>query len=254
MAALRKPFQGITNIIKFNWHFYLAAVTLMIFLFWAQYKLPAPFNALIKIVLICTFFIIVISLLISYYVYDISNLYSFNWLPDLGIDNNSKIINIHAGFDESSEILKDLYPNASMVVFDFYDPKKHTEPSIKRARKAYPSYPGTKSVSTTSLPLNNIKVDCIFLTLAAHEIRDNAERTIFFTDLKQALKPEGKLVITEHLRDLPNFLAYTIGFFHFYSKKTWLNTFNKSGFAISREIKITPFITSFILVENGDTA
>jgi SAM-dependent methyltransferase len=254
MAALRKPFQGISNIIRFNRNFYLTAATLMIFLCWAHYKLPAPFNVFIKIALIGTFFIILISLLISYYVYDMSNLYSFNWLPDLGINNNSKIINIHAGFDETSEILKDIYPFASIVVFDFYDPEKHTEPSIKRARKTYPPYPGTKSVSTTSLPLNDMKVDCIFLTLAAHEIRDDTERIIFFTDLKHALKPGGKLVITEHLRDWPNFLAYTIGFFHFHSKKTWLNTFRNSGFVIFRELKITPFITCFILTENGDTA
>ncbi len=37
----------------------------------------------------------------------------------------------------------------------------------------------------------------------------------FFNELNRVLKPNGQIVVTEHLRDLNNFLAYNIGFFHF---------------------------------------
>jgi hypothetical protein len=65
--------------------------------------------------------------------------------------------------------------------------------------------------------------------------------------MKRVLKLNGKIIVTEHLRDFPNFLAYTIGFFHFHSKKTWKKTFQEADLKVSEEIKITPFLTTFIL-------
>ena len=52
------------------------------------------------------------------------------------------------------------------------------------------------------------------------------ERTLFFKELHRILKREGELVIVEHLRDLPNFLAYTIGFFHYWSSFGFLQDKN----------------------------
>jgi hypothetical protein len=46
-------------------------------------------------------------------------------------------------------------------------------------------------------------------------------------------------------------MAYNFGFFHFHSKNTWLKTIDRSGLAIANEIKITAFITIFILHKNG---
>ena len=59
------------------------------------------------------------SLLVSWYVYDLSNLYKLSWLfPN---NDNIKIVNIHAGFDETSVLLSAKFPNAELIVFDFYD-------------------------------------------------------------------------------------------------------------------------------------
>ncbi len=71
---------------------------------------------------------------------------------------------------------------AHLQVFDFYDPHLHTEISIKRARKAYPAHPNTQSIQTSSIPLPNEVADSIFLVLAAHEIRNHAERARFFAN------------------------------------------------------------------------
>ena len=94
--------------------------------------------------------------------------------------------------------------------------------------------------------------DKILLILAAHEIRNGNERIAFFKELNRIIKPTGQIYVTEHLRDTANFIAYNIGFFHFYSKKSWLDTFAKANLAISQEIKQTPFISTFILVKNGN--
>jgi ubiquinone/menaquinone biosynthesis C-methylase UbiE len=81
-------------------------------------------------------------------------------------------------------------------------------------------------------------VDYIFLIFAAHEIRNEAERTSFFKQLKNVLKDDGKIIVTEHQRDLPNFIAYTIGFFHFYTNKTWKKIFTQSALSHSKRIQI----------------
>jgi hypothetical protein len=92
------------------------------------------------------------------------------------------------------------------------------------------------------------------LFLAAHEIRNDSERIIFFKELSRILTPEGKVIVTEHLRDIPNFLTYNIGFLHFHSKATWYKTFATAGLAVNKEIKTTPFISTFILTKYGSSA
>jgi hypothetical protein len=97
----------------------------------------------------------------------------------------------------------------------YYNPEKHTEISIKRARKAYPPFPETQEINSSNITLSDNVADKIFLILAAQEMRNEIERTIFFKEIKRILKPNGEVYITEYLRDAPNFLAYNIGFFSF---------------------------------------
>ena len=131
---------------------------------------------------------------------------------------------------------------------------RHTEASIRRARNACRPFPGTRSISTADVPLPDDSADKIFVTLSAHEIRNRGERIAFFKALKRCVKPAGQVVVTEHLRDLPNFLAYTIGFLHFLSAASWNKTFRQAGLAITATRKTTPFITTFVLEKHGTSA
>ncbi|MGI8670206.1 MAG: class I SAM-dependent methyltransferase, partial [Aridibacter sp.] len=182
-----------------------------------------------------------------------SNLYKLDWLDELK-NENSKIVNINAGFDETSILLSEKFKNAELLALDFYDSAKHTEVSIKRARKAYPPFPNTQQITTSNIPLENNSADKIFVILSAHEIRNNNERTIFFKELKRILNPNGQIILTEHLRDTPNFLAYNLGSFHFHSRNTWLKNLRNANLKITKEFKITPFITTFILEKNGNSS
>lgn len=193
----------------------------------------------------------IISLSVSFYVYDLSTLYDFNWLD--AQKAGDRIINISAGFDETSVILRKKFLAVEIIVLDFYDPLTHTEVSIKRARKAYPAFPGTQSVESINLQMKENFADKIFVILSAHEIRNKDERIKFFKELKRLIKPTGQIFIVEHLRDTANFLAYNIGFFHFYSKSNWCEVFQTAELKIQKEIKITPFISTFILEKNGNT-
>jgi len=247
---VRKPFQGVLNIIRFNWHFYAFSASLVLLIFLIQhffFSLGITGTILLSLIVYST----ILSLAVSAYIYDFSDLYKLSWLSDLQYDKHEKIITIHAGFDETSILLKSKFENCELLIADFYDPAKHTEVSIKRARKAYPPLSNTQQVSTTHLPLQDNLVDKAFAILSAHEIRNEEERIIFFKELHRVLKLSGKVIVTEHLRDTANFLAYNIGFFHFHSRATWLRTFRSSGFELSKEIKTTPFITTFILEKNG---
>jgi len=251
MGKVRKPFQGVFNIIRFNRHFYILASLLITILFFAAHYFHNPFRFYIELVCVIIIGLSLISLLISFYIYDLSGLYDLKWLNHE--EPSDTILNINAGFDETSHLLQHQYPNSRLIVLDFYDPLKHTEISLTRARKAYPPYHGTLQINSNKIPLSDQYADKIFLLFAAHEIRDSIERIIFFNELNRILKPDGKIILTEHLRDPANFVAYTIGFFHFYSKKTWLNTIMSAGLSVQSEKKPTPFISTFILVKDGNT-
>jgi energy-coupling factor transporter transmembrane protein EcfT len=215
MEQIRKPFQGVLNIIRFNWHFYVIAFSLVLVMFYTANYFGKKYVDVICILLVLTLSSIIVSLLAS--------------------------------------LLRTKFKNAELIVLDFYNPEKHTEVSIKRARKAYPPFPNTKQIKTSNTELADNSIDKIFVILSAHEIRNEIERIDFFKELNRVIKLNGQIYVTEHLRDFPNFLAYNIGFFHFHTKSSWLKTFNDANLKIRQEIKLTPFISTFILDKNGNT-
>ena len=252
MAVTRKPFQGVSNILRFNWPFYVLAGGVLVLLFWGSYLLPVKFQLWIWGGIVLAILGIVLSTFASWCIYDASDLYGLRWLP--ARKEELKILNVTAGFDEISPLLKERFPNAVITIADFYDAKKHTEPSIQRARKAYPPAAETIAVTTGQIPFENYYFDIVVGMLAVHEIRDSAERSAFMQELKRVLKPAGCIYITEHLRDIYNFGVYNMGAFHFHSRHSWLQNFRESGFKIVQEWKTTPFVTTFMLAKNGNPA
>jgi len=248
---MRKPFQGVWNIVRFNWPFYLmaASIVVVILLFRSYSGLLPGVSADILLILVGA--PTLLSLLVSFYVYDVSGLYKLAWLSGLQQNTAGTIVNINAGFDETSVLLKGRFKDAEMIVWNFYDSSKHTEASIRRARQAYPPYPNTIQISTTDLPMRDASADMIFVILSAHEIRRPEERNAFFAQLHRIISPSGSIVVVEHLRDAANFFAYNIGALHFHSRTTWLDSFETAGLTLRHETKITPFITAFFLSKHG---
>jgi len=248
---MRTPFQGVWNIIRFNWPFYVLSLVVVLFIFLVRYNSSGWLTIAANILLFLIVASTIISLLVSWYVYDHSGFYELNWLDDTPAGESETIVNINAGFDETSALLENRYKNAELIVCDFYDPAKHTAASIARARKAYPPFSKTQSVSTVQLPLKDASANKIFAILSAHEIRSADERNSFFSELARVLSPRGQIVVVEHLRDTANYLAYNIGAFHFHKRADWLNAFSSAGLTSEREMKITPFLTAFFLKKNG---
>lgn len=254
MAPLRTPFQGVWNVVRFNWHFYALALAFALALSAAWVVAPPAARPYVQVALGCLLVPIAASLAASAYVYDCSNLYRLDWLPTAW-PAHPRLLSVSAGFDEISPALQRKYSPADLLALDFYDPARHTEVSIRRARRAYAPFPGTKQVDTRgTLPAPNDSMDLVFAFLSAHEIRDAEERAAFFRELQRVVKPTGAIIVTEHLRDPANFLAYSIGFLHFHSRRAWHATYRAAGLRVQQEINITPFITSFVLGKNGSSA
>jgi len=249
MDVTRKSFQGVSNIIRFNPNFFIAAILVLIAVLWAGIYFQSGLLTGITIVLFIVS--IVLPLLVSWYVYDASDLYQLPWLQHHPPQPAETILNINAGFDETTALLQHMFPQTTVIPCDFFNEARHTEPSIQRARRIYPPFPGTIRVNTTQLPFADQQFDHTLAILAAHEIRDREERIHFLKELKRVTN--GKIYVTEHLRDANNYIAYTIGAFHFHSRKEWLHNFAAAGLVVEATIKTTPFITTFILSKNGDT-
>ena len=246
MEQKRRKFQGVLNILSFNRHFYVIGLGILAVLFASRWLIQWP-DFLFWLIIIAFLYGLTMPLIVSAYVYDFSGYYELNWLKDLVKEDETAnlITNINAGFDETSFIIKRKFPNADLKVFDFYNAKRHTEPAIKRARKVSLVFPDTQQINSNGIPLKDNTVDIVFLLSAAHEIRSHEEKVQFLKECHRLCKPAGKVIMVEHLRDFPNFVAFSVGFTHFFSRSTWKNAFEKAGFKTFRETKFTPFMSIF---------
>jgi SAM-dependent methyltransferase len=242
----RRKFQGVLNILSFNRHFYVFGLLALAFLFASRLFIQWP-NLFFWLIVAAFIYGLVMPLIVSAYVYDFSGYYNFHWLTKLVCNSEriNLITNINAGFDETSFIIKNKFPGSDLKVFDFYDAKRHTEPAIIRARKVSLVYPNTQSILSNHIPLGDNTVDIVFLLSAVHEIRSHDEKVQFLKECHRICKPNGKIIMVEHLRDFPNFVAFSVGFTHFFSRSVWKNAFQQAGFSSFRETKFTPFMSIF---------
>lgn len=245
---IRGPFQGIGNILYINWSYYLLTIVLVMILAVLEYLMPSPGISLYKIAVLLICISLLLSLIVSYYIYDLSSLYRLTWLNNFPkIPENAKIVNIHAGIDETSQLIKRQFPKAYLLIYSLYDRQRHKEKSIEKAQKKAPLSPYTISISLSFLPLMPNSVDAIFIIISTHRLENQQERIRFFKQMQEALKANGQLIVVEHVRDTLNLLAYTWGASHFLPSKAWHKIFEQSDLLVNQKRKVTPFLTVYSL-------
>jgi SAM-dependent methyltransferase len=248
--------RGLKQIVRFNWPFYAAAIAAagLVPVAAARLPLPWPIRASAYAATALVVLWILASLLASWVVYDCSRLMEWDWvLQALGFSPKSWI-NLHAGLDESTPALRKIFKDASGRVFDIFDAREMTEPSIHRARlrslrqlRAGSAGLQSERADYRHLPVATGTIDVATLLLSAHELRSETARSALFTELRRVLGPGGRVIVAEHLRDWANFLAFGPGCLHFHSRRTWALCFSRHRFDIHREFSITPFVRVFVL-------
>jgi SAM-dependent methyltransferase len=235
-------------VVQYNCGIYACAL-LVICAAWISFPYAQPVVERIVVVgfAVPLVFWLCASLLVSHYVYDCSPLYDLNWVGRELPKAPQRWINVHAGVDETSQLLAQLFPTAVGEILDVHDPEEMTEASIRRARRTHRSLMRSKPADWRALPIADDTIDAAFLFFVAHEFRRDEARTQFFRELARVLRSDGELSVVEHLRDCANFLAFGPGFLHFFSRSEWLRTAAAAGLQVRTEKSITPFVRVFTL-------
>jgi ubiquinone/menaquinone biosynthesis C-methylase UbiE len=246
----RGQFDGVLRIVRYNWTFYIAAVVvsgLVIGLVLVIHP-PAALAALLILGAVAAVFWLALSLAVSHYVYDRSDLYRWKWIRERVAPSPRHVVNIHAGLDETSRALQEMYPAAEVTILDIYDPAEMPEPSIARARREARSMLASVNADFRKLPLQTASADLVTVIFCAHELRRAASKEAFFSELARVVKPGGNVLLVEHLRDVWNLVAFGPGAFHFFPRHEWLRVVGATGFRLSEEISRTVFVRAFVFV------
>ena len=248
--APRGQFDGVLQIVRYNWSLYMVAVlvsTLVVFLVDVVHP-PAALAGLLILGALAAIFWLALSLAVSHYVYDRSDLYHWEWIRARVAPSPRHVVNIHAGLDETSLALQAMYPAAEVTILDVYDPAEMPEPSIARARGEARSTLESVTADFRRLPLNTASADLVTVIFVAHELRRAASKEAFFREASRVIQPGGRLLLVEHLRDGWNLATFGPGALHFFPRHEWLRVAGATGFQLVEEFSRTVFVRAFVFL------
>lgn len=237
------------QVVSFNRHFFaLAAVAAAV----GAGVMVATERRDVQVAMACGIglaaYFAVASVIASYVAYDASDLYRLCWWPRRCLPHDPRAaVVVHAGFDAASPAIRQRFPTADVRVLDFYDDAVTTEASIRRAHRLSPPSSGDETISTDAWPVASATQDVVFALNAAHELRESGQRERFFREAKRVLRPGGRVVVIEQLRNAINFAAFGVAAFHFLSRWTWLSSFRAARLTVTDEFAISPFLRAFVL-------
>lgn len=236
------PYQGVLQIVEFNSRKYLAVVAGITVGGFVWPFLP-PFGHMVLLLGgVPALFWTVSSLIVSHYVYDRFPLYDFRQIARQLTTTPYRWINIHSGWDETSERLDEVFPGSNREVVDIFDARLMTEHSIQKARRSNRNAKLAIVAPHSALPFSAESFDAAFAIFAAHELRRHEQRVRLFQEVARVLCSCGEFVLIEHTRDWKNFLAFGPGFLHFFSQREWRATALEAGFYVRTELALTPFV------------
>ncbi len=184
----------------------------------------------------------------SWLVYDRSELYGWDWLDALLARAPSVHLVVGTGLDEASAPLAARWPASRQITVDLYDPAVMTEGSVRRARRRVPPPRHALPGRPDALPVRPALVDAVFLVFAAHELRRAEDRERLFEECARVLRPGGRLVLVEHLRDGANTAVFGPGAWHFLPRAEWLRLAAHAGLRPAAERRIAGLVTALAFV------
>lgn len=244
-ATAPSRLAGVRMILRYNWPLYAAGIATVAVGTAAATFLHRPLlRAAAAAAAVVAGWLAVASLAASWWVYDRSELYRWTWLPRTLPTIPRGVLVIHSGLDEASMHVTATWPSAEVQSVDVHGGSGATTASLRRARTRV-------GRATDPCPLEPVEFDAVVALLAAHEIRDADARTNLFVDLHDRLRPGGRLILVEHVRDLANALAYGPAIGHFYPVHEWRRAIDASGMQLRTTERITPFVVLLIAEKPG---
>gem|GEM_PF-553870 len=249
----RSNASGVAQIVRFNWHQYAIGVSLLIVgvFFLKRTHLGVVYAALLAVAIALTALWTFGSLAASYWVYDLAKIMRLSFLRELFSESPGRWVNIHSGYDQTTDRLTEIFGQPPQCVLDLFDDKRKLEPSIVRARALQVDRADTRPARPERLPIETDSLDAVFLIFAAHELREREKRVALFRELTRVCSSGSRVVVVEHLRDIANFLAFGPGFLHFFSRRNWVEVAHAAGWRVNRAHRVTRFVAVFDLVKVG---
>lgn len=179
-------------------------------------------------------------LIVSFVVYDWGPRREYDRLAELSnLSDANVIIDVTCGKLRGTQGLLSRVQNSHYLLLDIYDPEKMTDSALRRARELSVPLETDRRIYRRSAPLDRLPIphnwaDVIYCSFSLHEIADATDRQKLFDEFARVLKANGKLLIAEHGRDLPNLLAFGPGVFSFFSSATWTNHITEAGLIIKQ--------------------
>jgi hypothetical protein len=242
------------QIVRFNpWSYVLSVGSIIVgtvILVTFAHSWPWWLHGLGVLALCACAWLTIASLVVSHVIYDRSDWSRGSWLRYTLISPKPQLVlNVHAGFDETTMRLQRWLPDAEITALDLFDKNVHTESSLLRARASVPTPLGTITGTLDAWPMPPGSHDAVCLLLTAHEYRRASERRRLLRHACEALRtcPASCIVLAEHTRDAANFLVFGPGFMHFHSPATWQRDWEAAGLRLVRSIRVTPFLRVWTL-------
>jgi ubiquinone/menaquinone biosynthesis C-methylase UbiE len=178
-------------------------------------------------------------LLGAFIAYDWGRKREYDRLAELAdLPEANVVIDITCGKLRGSQGLLSRLKQGHYFLIDIYDAQKMTDPALRRARELAPALETGRRIyrrsgQPDSLPIPHNWADLIYCSFSLHELQDHQDRQKIFAEFARILKPNGKLLIAEHGRDLPNLLAFGPGVFSFLSPAAWTRYIREAGLVIN---------------------
>jgi hypothetical protein len=241
MPASRTRLAGVRMVLRYNWPLYLTGVaaTGAAAAVASAPQIPGVVRHAGLTGAVAGTWLSAASLVATWWAYDHSELYRWTWLERALPDPPRDWLVVHAGLDEASPALRERWPQARGATLDVHAGRLPMTASLARARRV--TRAGHRPDGAAEIGEAG-QLDAVVAFLSAHELRRRADRDQLIRELTGPLRPGGRLVIVEHVRDVRNAIAYGPAVTHFLPSGEWRRAIRQGGLEIVHDERLTPFL------------
>jgi ubiquinone/menaquinone biosynthesis C-methylase UbiE len=236
---LRKPqYSGAISTLLYNWPIFSGALLFSLIALVVSIVINNLWSWVLLVGAIGVLGLVFNILAASFIVYDWGQKREYDRLAELGnLSEANVVIDITCGKLRGTRGLLSRFQQGHYFVIDIYDAQKMTDAALRRAREMEPPLAAGRRIyrrtgTYDGLPIPPNWADVIYCSFSLHELQHETDRQAIFAEFARILKPNGKLLMAEHGRDLFNFVAFGPGVLGFLAPVTWAKHITEAGLVI----------------------